>query len=124
MFCFSCGQAIKKDDRFCPNCGVDLSSNSTEKSKVRTDKGRLLDSNISIDDRSNLKSDEKFLVFKNKKTNDVVKVNKLNVRIGAFLITPIFFLLNLPKSQQIGEIIFFANNNHNLLSGTAAKSSS
>ena len=97
MFCFNCGHEITKDDKFCPNCGVDLSSNSSQESKVRTDKGRLLDSNISIDDRSNLKSDETFLVFKNKKTNDVVKVNKLNVRIGAFLITPIFFLL-------IGEV--------------------
>ena len=97
MFCFNCGHEITKDDKFCPNCGVDLSSNSSQKSEVRTEKGRLLESNISIDDRSNIKSDEKFLLFKNKKPNDVVKVNKLNVRIGAFLVTPIFFLL-------IGEV--------------------
>lgn len=97
MFCFSCGQELKKDAKFCTNCGVDLSSNSSQKSEIRTDKGRLLESNISIDDRSNIKSDEQFLVFKNKNTNDVVKVNKLSVRIGAFLVTPIFFLL-------IGEV--------------------
>ena len=97
MFCVSCGKEIKKDDKFCPNCGFNLSSSSSQKSEFRTDKGRLLEPNISIDDRSNIKSDEKFLLFKNKKTNDVVKVNKLNVRIGAFLVTPIFFLL-------IGEV--------------------
>ena len=69
MFCFNCGHEITKDDKFCANCGVDLSSNSSQKSEVRTEKGRLLESNISIDDRSNIKSDEKFLLFKNKKTN-------------------------------------------------------
>tara|TARA_Y100000589_G_C27034347_1_gene580391 strand:- start:321 stop:770 length:450 start_codon:yes stop_codon:yes gene_type:complete len=93
MFCFSCGQEIKKNDKFCPNCGVDLISNSRNKSEFRSDKGRLLEPNTLIDDRSNLKSDENILIFKNKTTKDVVKVNKLNVRIGAFLVTPIFFLL-------------------------------
>ena len=55
MFCFSWSKNKKRMINFVPNCGVNLSSNSTQESKIRTDKGRLLDSNISIDDRSNHK---------------------------------------------------------------------
>ena len=93
MYCHKCGSKIDEGNKFCPSCGSEVESIDGPKENNRTDKGRLLDSNTSYDDRSTINSDPSIINYKNPKTGEIVKVNKLSVRAGAFLITPIFFLI-------------------------------
>ena len=67
MFCTQCGSEINEEDKFCPQCGASLEVLKQPSQSPRSDKGRLLDTVPSYDDRNSVRSNGDFYEYKSKR---------------------------------------------------------
>ena len=67
MFCTQCGTEINEGSKFCPQCGASLEVLKQPSQSPRSDKGRLLDTVPSYDDRNSVRSNGDFYEYKSKR---------------------------------------------------------